>query len=149
METFAKYKKVVLFHILTQKTLTSVGVNCTFIYNCYSNRTYMHGYCSTCINILVIVSLSLSLLLSPHSPWSTSHHCHTKNSSDQHTTAADQHQTTRHLIKSPPITLRFSHLIKIKPLPSINSLIKIKPLPPINIKPMPHKAWSNRRWSTH
>ena len=27
-----------------------------------------------------------------------------------------------------PLTLRFSHLIKIKPLPPINSLIKIKPL---------------------
>ena len=75
----------------------------------------MHGYCSTCINILVIFfSLSLSLCLccshltplSPLSPWSTSHHCRTKNSIDQHhTTAADQHQTTRRLIKSPPITI--------------------------------------------
>ena len=38
--------------------------NCAFMHNCYSNRAYMHGYCSTCINILVFFSLSLSLFLS-------------------------------------------------------------------------------------
>ena len=83
----------------------------------------MHGYCSTCINILVFFSLSLflsfSLVLSAHSPSRFTlrdqhHDCRTKNSIDQHhitaadqhhTTAADQHQTTRRLIKSPPITL--------------------------------------------
>ena len=76
----------------------------------------MHDYCSTCINILVIslsfsLSLSLSLSLSPHSPSRLTlrdqhHDCRTKNSIDQHhTTAANQHQTTRCLIKSPPITL--------------------------------------------
>ena len=114
----------------------------------------MHDYCSTCINILVIsLSLSLSFSLSPHSPWSTSwlpheelhrstsHHC--RRSASNHTLpdqiAADHS----------PFNLRFSHLIKIKPLSPMNSLIKIKPLPPINIKPLPHKAWSNRRRSSH
>ena len=131
--------------------------NCAFMHNCYSNRAYMHGYCSTCINILVIsLSLSLSLSLSvaltslslsPHSSWSTSrlpheelhrstsHHC--RRSASNHTPpdqiAADHS----------PLNLRFSHLIKIKPLLPMNSLIKIKPLPPINIKPLPHKAWLN------
>jgi len=62
--------------------------------------------------ILVIFSLSLSLLLSlsPHSPFFL----------------FDQHQTT---------AARRTHLINIKPLPSIN------------IKPQPHEAWSNRRRS--
>ena len=107
---------------------------------------YMHGYYSTCINILVIFSLALSLLLSPHSP--------------SRLTLRDQHHTTAarrtRLINITPLpsinikhtlfdqiaidhsflTLRFSHLIKIKPLP----LIKIKPLLLINIKPLPHEA---------
>ena len=104
MEIFAKYKKVVLFHILTQKTLISVGVNCAFIYNYYSNRTYMYGYCSTCINILVtfflFLSLSLSLLLSPHSP--------------SRLPLCDQHHTT---------TARRTPSFNITPLP----LISIKP----------------------
>ena len=83
----------------------------------------MHGYCSTCINILVFFPLSLflsfSLVLSAHSPSRFTlrdqhHDCCTKNSIDQHhmtvadqhhSTAVDQHQTTRRLIKSPPITL--------------------------------------------
>ena len=39
------------------------------MHNCYSNCAYMHGYCNTCINILVIFSLSsLMLSLAPHSP---------------------------------------------------------------------------------
>ena len=50
-------------------------------------------------------------MLSAHSPSRLTlrdqhHDCHTKKSIDQHhTTAADQHQTTRRLIKLPPITL--------------------------------------------
>ena len=84
--------------------------NCAFMHNCYSNRAYMHGYCSTCINILVFFFLSLflsgalsSLSLLPHSPWSTSrlpheelhrstsHHCrrstshHCRRSASNHT----------------------------------------------------------------
>ena len=46
-----------------------------------------------------------------------------------------------------PLDLRFSHLIKIKPLSPMNSLIKIKPLLSINIKPLPHKARLNGRRS--
>ena len=67
----------------------------------------MYKYFSNFFFLSLFVSVALtSLSLSPHSPWSTSHHYRTKNSIDQHhTTAADQHQTTHHLIKSPPITL--------------------------------------------
>ena len=76
----------------------------------------MHSYYSTCINILVIFSPSLSLLLSPHSPshfnLCDQHHSTAARRTrliydvDQHhTIAVDQHQTTRRLIKSLPITL--------------------------------------------
>ena len=87
------------------------------MHNFYSNRAYMHGYCSTCINILIIFSLSLSLLLSPHSPFRL--------------TLRDQHHTT---------TAWRTRSINT-PLPPIN----ITPLSSINIKP--HAAWSNRRRS--
>ena len=75
----------------------------------------MHGYCSTCINILVFFFLSLflfgalnSLSLSPHSPWSTSrlpheeihrstsHHCR-RSTSHHYRRSASNH--------TPPITL--------------------------------------------
>ena len=67
------------------------------MHNYYSNRVYMHGYYSTCINILVIFSLSLSLLLSPHSP--------------SRLTLRDQHHT---------IAARRTRLINITPLSPIN-----------------------------
>ena len=138
------------------------------MHNCYSNRAYMHGYCSTCINILVFFSLSLflsgalsSLSLSPHSPWSTSrllheerhrstsHDC--RRSTSQHCRRSASNHTPPDQIAADhsPLNLRFSHLIKIKPLLSMNSLIKIKSLPSINIKPLPHKDWFNRHRSTH
>ena len=66
MDSLAKYIKQPFLHILAKKTPTSVGVKlCIYaqlLQYCYSNRVYMHDYCSTCINILVIFSLSFSLL---------------------------------------------------------------------------------------
>ena len=129
------------------------------MHNCYSNRAYMHDYCSICISYFsIFFSLSPFLLLSipsdshlfhflsSHSSSfhdcqsppisrcrSTSHHC---RQSTSHHTPPDQIASDHS-----PFTLRFSHLIKIKPLPPINSLIKIKPLL--------HEAWSNHRRLTH
>ena len=127
-----------------------MGQNCAFMHNCYNNSAYMHGYCSICISYFsIFFSLSPSLLLSipsdshlfrflsshsssfhncrsaPISRWSTSHHTPLDQIAADHS----------------PLTLRFSHLIKIKPLPSINSLV--------NIKPLLHESWSNCHQSTH
>jgi len=140
------------------------------MHNCYSNRAYMHGYCNTCINILVIFSLSLYLCCShltlplallsvinitplPHEElaWSTHHYHRSTSHTSHHCRRSASNHTPPNQIAADhsPLNLRFSHLIKIKPLPPMNSLIKIKPLSSINIKPLPHKAWSNRRRSTH
>ena len=123
-----------------------MGQNCAFMHNCYSNCAYMHSYCSICISYFSTFFLSHPLFfsLSPLTLTSFvfSHLIplasmiadrHQSLATDQHhTTVADQHHTTRHLINITadrfPLNLRFSHLIKIKPLPPINSLIKIKPL---------------------
>ena len=61
---FCKIEKGSIFtHFGPKKHPHQWVQNCAFMHNCYSNRAYIHGYCSTCINILVI-SLSLSLCCS-------------------------------------------------------------------------------------
>ena len=89
--------------------------NCAFMHNDYSNRAYMHGYCSTCINILVFFFLSLflfgalnSLSLSPHSSWSTSRlpHKELHRSTSHHCRRSTSHHYRRSASNhTPPITL--------------------------------------------
>ena len=44
--------------------------NCAFIYNCYSNRAYMHSYCSMCIYYFINFRSHLFLsLFSVHHQW--------------------------------------------------------------------------------
>ena len=56
-----------ILHISTSKNVQ----RCVYLYTCYSNRVYLHGYCSLLFIILIIYSLSLSLVsvISPHSPF--------------------------------------------------------------------------------
>ena len=103
-----------------------LGQNCAFMHNCYSNRAYMHGYCSICISYFSIFFLSHPLFFSL-SPLTLTSFVFSIRSERRNTLsalsfshliplasmiadryqslAADQHQTTRRLIKLPLITL--------------------------------------------
>ena len=124
-------------------SINITGQNCAFMHNCYSNRAYihncysnhayMHSYCSICISYFSIFFLSHPLFFSLSPLTLTSFvfsHLILSIPSDSHLS-----------FSLSTLTLRFSHLIKIKPLLLINSLIRIKPLL--------HEAWSNCHRSTH
>ena len=60
------------------------------MHNCYSNRAYMHGYCSLLFIILLVFSPSFSLYL-----WllSLSPHSHCRRSSENATHASTENAT--------------------------------------------------------
>ena len=65
MHSLLKYKNLFTLHFLAKKTPTSVGIKLCIYTPCYSNRAYMHGYCSSCIWFFFLsppLSLSFSLV---------------------------------------------------------------------------------------
>ena len=48
-------KKWLILHILTKKHPHQWVQNCAYMWKCYSNRAYMHGYCSSCIHYFNII----------------------------------------------------------------------------------------------
>ena len=48
-------KKWLILHILTKKHPHQWVQNCAYMWKCYSNRAYIHGYCSSCIHYFNII----------------------------------------------------------------------------------------------
>ena len=107
VDSFAKQKNVVFLHILAQKTPTSVGVKLC-IYACYSNRAYMHSYCSASIyyfisffSFLLSVSLvALALTLTSLSLPLIIRECHTCINRECHTFINREHHIKKFISKS-------------------------------------------------
>ena len=122
-----KIEKDSLFYTFwLKKHPHQLGQNCAFMHNCYSSRANMHGYCSICISYfsifflsypfffslspLTLTSFVFSIRLERRNTLSALSFSHLipldSMIADRHQSLdADQHQTTRRLIKSPLITL--------------------------------------------
>ena len=74
--------------------------NCAFMHNCYSNRAYMHGYCSMCIyyfiNFRSYIFFSLFFVQNQWTQFSSPHLLFPKVHTNKHTHTYTQTHPHRH-----------------------------------------------------